>query len=169
MGLFSNYAKEVNRNIGKAFSTEKAKKIRKNFIAWGIVLTIIAVIALVIGFVIMFNPISDVIKDAGNYEVEPINIVGHTFAGFEIIFVGAFVLMIGITMLRAGLMIVVVDAGSILLDIDQKCPKCGDPIDEDEQFCGKCGTPLKVNTKCASCGTQNEVNDKFCRNCGKEL
>lgn len=29
MGLFSNYAKEVNRNIGKAFSTEKAKKLER--------------------------------------------------------------------------------------------------------------------------------------------
>lgn len=173
MGLFSNYAKEVNRNIGKTFSSEKAKKIRKNFIIWGIVLTIIAVIALVIGLVIMFNPISDVIKnnfnDAGSYEVEPSNIIGDTFAGFGIIFASMFVLMVGITMLRAGLMIVVVDAGSKLLDTDEKCPKCGDPIDENEQFCSKCGAPLKINTKCANCGVQNEVNDKFCRNCGKKL
>lgn len=49
----------------------------------------------------------------------------------------------------------------------ENCPKCGDKVDANENFCSKCGAP--IYTKCNECNTVNKTTDEFCRNCGKKL
>lgn len=46
------------------------------------------------------------------------------------------------------------------------CTKCGKKMDENEAYCGECGT------KCANvceCGHANDLSSKFCGKCGKPL
>ena len=54
-----DYARDINRKVGTTLTTEKAKKIRKNLIFWGTVLTILAVVGEIVGFAIMFGGFSD--------------------------------------------------------------------------------------------------------------
>ena len=49
----------------------------------------------------------------------------------------------------------------------ENCPKCGDKVDANENFCSKCGS--SIYKKCNKCNTINESSDTFCRNCGNQL
>lgn len=49
----------------------------------------------------------------------------------------------------------------------EKCPKCGDKVDANENFCSKCGA--EMYKKCNKCNTVNEAGDTFCRSCGNKL
>ena len=49
----------------------------------------------------------------------------------------------------------------------EKCPKCGDYVESNENFCNKCGA--EIYKKCTKCKTVNEAGDEFCRNCGNKL
>ena len=49
----------------------------------------------------------------------------------------------------------------------ENCPKCGDKVDANENFCSKCGSSIYV--KCNKCKTINETTDTFCRNCRNKL
>ncbi len=49
----------------------------------------------------------------------------------------------------------------------EKCPKCGDKVDADEEYCSNCGAHLI--RKCPKCKSINGVDDKFCKKCGQKL
>lgn len=46
------------------------------------------------------------------------------------------------------------------------CADCGHRNDEDNLFCGRCGTTLNP---CVRCGLPNQAADTFCRTCGTSL
>lgn len=51
------------------------------------------------------------------------------------------------------------------------CVNCAAEIGEGEQFCRKCGTPIKAETPvvCPECGFANKPGDRLCLNCGSAI
>jgi predicted RNA-binding Zn-ribbon protein involved in translation (DUF1610 family) len=49
----------------------------------------------------------------------------------------------------------------------KNCPKCGDSVEADEEYCNNCGAHLIK--KCHKCKTIGDTEDLFCRNCGTRL
>ena len=49
------------------------------------------------------------------------------------------------------------------------CAKCGEPVDKEDAFCGKCGARVIVDRTCENCGTKARPADKFCRKCGGKV
>lgn len=50
------------------------------------------------------------------------------------------------------------------------CPACGTSIDEDDTFCGGCGSEIAaMKPSCPACDAEVNKDDKFCRDCGNEL
>ena len=179
-----NYAKNINRKIGTTLTTEKAKKIRKNLIAWGFVLLVLGFVGFIVSMVVSFGGIggsssSNVCPEMGesgwfdcesdSMSAEFDSAVSFMLVGFIVGVISLVIIAIGGVMIKAGLIIVVGGAGAKFLDIAPKCSNCGDPVDENEMYCNKCGAELKSRVKCSNCGTQNEIGDAHCRNCGKLL
>lgn len=50
-----------------------------------------------------------------------------------------------------------------------KCPFCGNNLDYDDKFCGKCGAKFNFETTCTNCGTKNMHDARFCKKCGNSL
>jgi ribosomal protein L40E len=49
-----------------------------------------------------------------------------------------------------------------------KCPKCGEKLEDDAEFCHKCGTEVEGYIKCV-CGHKNKADAEYCNKCGKKL
>ena len=49
-----------------------------------------------------------------------------------------------------------------------KCSKCGEKIEDESEFCHKCGAKIDGYIKC-SCGHKNKMEAEFCTKCGKNL
>lgn len=68
------------------------------------------------------------------------------------------------------------------------CPKCGKPINDNQNFCGECGTTLHQNNiqqnnsnvpvnqpkgelkkQCSNCGVFNPADASICPKCGRDM
>lgn len=49
------------------------------------------------------------------------------------------------------------------------CPKCGNVVPQDSDFCNKCGTNLSEQLYCSNCGFEYNLGDAFCPKCGTNL
>lgn len=49
------------------------------------------------------------------------------------------------------------------------CGKCSASLDEDDEFCAKCGTKVLRERTCGVCGTKPKPTDLFCRKCGARI
>lgn len=54
-------------------------------------------------------------------------------------------------------------------DASPRCPKCGAPVKEGQQFCGQCGSRVAPGRKCPYCGAEVPAGMKFCGECGRPL
>lgn len=53
---------------------------------------------------------------------------------------------------------------NVLKDV---CPKCQNPVDKNDRFCGQCGAKLKPT--CPKCNIEYSQGTKFCGQCGTKL
>lgn len=49
-----------------------------------------------------------------------------------------------------------------------KCPKCGEKLEDEAEFCHKCGAEVDGYIKCA-CGHKNKTDAEYCNKCGNKL
>lgn len=49
------------------------------------------------------------------------------------------------------------------------CGQCGDPIEQGDAFCGRCGARVISERTCDNCGAKARPSDKFCRKCGGQV
>ncbi|MBQ7798527.1 MAG: zinc ribbon domain-containing protein [Clostridia bacterium] len=49
-----------------------------------------------------------------------------------------------------------------------KCSKCGEKLEDEAEFCHKCGAEVDGYLRC-DCGAKNKVDAEFCIKCGKKL
>lgn len=49
-----------------------------------------------------------------------------------------------------------------------KCSKCGEKLEDEAEFCYKCGAEVDGMLKC-TCGHKNKTDAEFCTKCGKNL
>ncbi len=54
-------------------------------------------------------------------------------------------------------------------DVVDVCPSCGTELDENDAFCGSCGSKRPKERVCPSCGRAASENDRFCRKCGTRV
>ncbi len=50
-----------------------------------------------------------------------------------------------------------------------ECGSCQEPVDENDNFCRKCGAKIVRVPKCPSCALEVDATDAFCRKCGAKL
>ena len=143
--------------------TEKAKKIKSNLISWGLAGTIIGGL-LTLGCFIAF-----VLGGISSTQNMNYGFDASILIPFFAIIPCALLTNVGVCALKAGIAIVIAKATVEFTNLNGRCPKCGDPVEEGEQYCNKCGAPLLVSHLCKECGYQNRKGDKFCKNCGKPL
>lgn len=48
------------------------------------------------------------------------------------------------------------------------CPKCGNEVNDEIQFCGKCGHDFNAKNVCVKCGAELSESERFCQKCGAE-
>ena len=166
---------KLNSDVKNITNCEKAKKLRKRLLQIGIPLAIIGIIGGLI-FIGMF--ISGMMNSFGSTVDKMQESVNgssfNVFAQFNLtpIFISILLFIvgaIGASLASLGFKIVVTGYTTELIDeaANNKCPRCGDKIDENEKFCSNCG--YSFNSECASCGNINNPKDKFCTNCGRQL
>ena len=49
-----------------------------------------------------------------------------------------------------------------------KCSKCGEKLEDQAEFCHKCGAAVEAHIKC-DCGHANNTEAEYCIKCGKKL
>ncbi|MFQ6723710.1 MAG: zinc ribbon domain-containing protein [Clostridia bacterium] len=49
-----------------------------------------------------------------------------------------------------------------------KCAKCGEKLEDEAEFCHKCGAEVDGYVKC-TCGHKNSTEAEYCNKCGKKL
>lgn len=154
--------KELNSNVNNVANTEKAKQLKDKLLKYGIPLSIVGGVGVLIAIILGVGAFSALMESK---KVLPVAII------LPIVFFVIFsaLLSIGITFLIFGLKIMVVEYTSDIIEesFGCNCPKCGARINDQTVYCPTCGVLLKK--ECSNCKHINNPRATFCEKCGKKL
>lgn len=150
--------KELNEDTTSEKKYKRSKKLKALLLGFGIPLSIIGFIGIVVAFLFFFSAFKEI---SGENLKIPLNII----IGFFIFLGSGVLLIIGSDLTSIGFKIIVNGYKTFLSE--PTCPNCHEIIEKDSTFCHNCGT--KLLNQCPNCGKMNDVNSKFCSNCGNKL
>ena len=156
-----NYIKRLLFKAQHTSNSKEARKIKKTLLLVGGLGVLLGGLLVILGFVGFVGKAFGSFGSLADFNPLPY---------FLLLICGSAIGGISIYVLVAGLAITVAGATTNFLDTRNKCPKCGDRIDNDEMVCSNCGYDLgKGIRNCSKCGYDNKKDDKYCRKCGQEL
>lgn len=162
--MFKSLREEIislNKDVSNIASCEKAKKLRKKLLSIGLPLAIIGVIGVITCFILFAT--------AGFNGFSENGFSARLIVPFCLFPIFGVIAGIGAYISALGFKILITDYTTNLADsvVGNNCPECGDKIENDEEYCTKCGTQLKKI--CSNCKTINSTKDTYCKKCGKKL
>lgn len=163
--MMNNYFKQLLEKAKNTSNSEEAKAIKRKLMLFGGIGVAVGIVMVLFGFISFgigaFNSVNHS-SVPGSSEFNPIIYI-------VIFMLGGFIASISGYVLYAGLSIHIAGITTNYLDVRDKCPNCGDEIDEDEDVCSNCGYQFKKEKICSNCGYENKSDDNYCRKCGKQL
>lgn len=145
--------KALNADAKNVANCEKAKKLRKKLLAIGLPMAIGGFL----GIVVYFACVTFLDADFGLSISLPIS------------FVCLVVAAIGLCFSILGFEIAITGYTTNMIDetVGNNCPKCGETISSEMNFCSKCGA--KIRKECSNCKHINEHKSDYCEKCGAKL
>ncbi len=152
---------KLNNSAKTVANCEKAKRMRAKLLAIGLSMAIVGFIGVITCFVLFVT--------AGAKGFSQNGFSPRIIIPFVLFLPCGAIASIGSAIASLGFKILVTGYTTNLIDetVGNNCPNCGDVIDDEEFFCSKCGTQLKI--ECPNCKTINSLKNTYCTKCGKEL
>lgn len=159
-GRLGNAVKELNVNVADVATCEKAKKLRKKLLTFGIVGVVLGALMILGGIIMFMIPLMSPLETVNGLPVTSI-------IGMIMFMIGGGLSSISVVLIYYGLAILVGGATAKFVDksINQRC-ECGEVILSSSKYCPKCGLPVR---KTCECGHVNDSESKYCTECGKKL
>lgn len=153
--------KRLNNSAKTVANCEKAKALRKKLLSIGLPMAIIGFLGAFVCFILFATAGFGAFSDNG-FSARILIPFILTIPCFVVGAIGAIIAGLGLKILITGYTTNIIDE-----TVGNNCPNCGDVITDEEVFCSKCGTKLKV--ECPDCKTINSVKNNHCSKCGKKL
>lgn len=167
-----NTIKELNADVNNVANCEKAKKLRKKLISFGLPMAIVGFVGLFVCVILFatagFDAVTETAFSAFDGVIEnafSARILVPFFMAVPCAVLGS----IGAKLASLGFKIVVTGYTTNLIKetVGNNCPKCGEAVEMEMKFCPKCGEGLKK--ECANCKHINNHKNDFCEKCGNKL
>lgn len=151
----------LNTGVKNVANSKKAIKLRKKLLTIGISLLVVGSLGVFVCFVLFAT--------AGSKAFGPSGFAPRVLVPFFLFIPFGAIANIGRIFTTYGFKIVVVGYSTNLIDetIVDKCHNCGENINDEMNFCTKCG--VEVRKKCSKCDHINNYKYEYCEKCGNEL
>lgn len=176
--MLGDYFKRVAEKANSTANGETAKKIRRNFITGGVIGCVISGVLVLVGVGIsiwgamsavsgMSGAVNDLANSANAAMNSMMSMITRCILGVILAGIGGIGLAISVTALKVGFGIVIAGVTTNVLDANKRCPKCHEVIDDNTNFCTKCG--YKAAIECPNCHAKSDHDDVYCSNCGTKI